>query len=54
MKKSLFALLISAFCVTMVHAEEKKICHDKNGKPVCKVIKIHAKLDGTKVPEKKK
>jgi hypothetical protein len=47
-------------------AETKKVCIDKttkDGKPVldkagkpqqeCKQIKIHKKLEGTKVPEKK-
>lgn len=47
-------------------AEEKTICRDKvdqkgqvvkgkDGKPVqdCKKIKVHKKLEGTKVPEKK-
>jgi hypothetical protein len=46
--------------------ETKEVCHDKldkAGKPVknkdgsvkqdCKKIKVHKKLDGTKVPEKK-
>ena len=47
-------------------SETKEVCHDKldkAGKPVknkdgsvkqdCKKIKVHKKLDGTKVPEKK-
>jgi len=47
-------------------AEEKIVCRDKitqkgevvrgkDGKPVqeCKKIKVHKKLEGTKVPEKK-
>lgn len=38
-------------------AETKKVCHaekDKKGKEVqvCKEIKVHKKLDGTKVPPK--
>jgi hypothetical protein len=47
-------------------AEVKEVCHDrvgKDGKPVvdkktgktaqdCKKIKVHKKLEGTKVPEK--
>ena len=47
--------------------ETKEVCHDKvgkDGKPVvdpktkkpkqdCKKIKVHKKLEGTKVPEKK-
>ena len=39
--------------------EKKKVCHeetDKKGhkKEVCKEIKVHKKLEGTAVPEKKK
>jgi hypothetical protein len=32
-----------------------KVVKDKDGKPVqsCKKIKVHKKLEGTKVPEKK-
>ena len=32
-----------------------KVIKDKDGKPVqsCKKIKVHKKLEGTKVPEKK-
>lgn len=50
----------------MADAEVKKVCVDKvtndgkpvmgkDGKPVqeCKEIKVHKKLEGTKVPEKK-
>jgi hypothetical protein len=40
-------------------AEKKKVCHeetDKKGKKkeVCKEIKVHKKLEGTKVPDGKK
>ena len=60
--------LCFAATTTMAHAEaeKKEVCHDKvdkAGKPVmdkktgkqaqeCKVIKVHAKLEGTAVPEK--
>lgn len=44
--------------VTAVHAEPevKKACvkDAKTGKETCKNIKVHKKLEGTKVPEKKK
>ena len=33
-------------------AETKKVCHEEKGKQVCKEIKVHKKLDGTKVPPK--
>jgi hypothetical protein len=50
----------------MAAGEMKEVCHDKtdksgkivtgkDGKPVqvCKKIKVHQKLEGTKIPEKK-
>jgi hypothetical protein len=53
MKKLLlitFSLLtLSAQAVTM-----EKVCHDVKGKQVCKTIKVHKKLEGTPVPDKKK
>jgi hypothetical protein len=33
-------------------AEIKKVCHEVNGKQVCKNVKVHKKVEGTKVPEK--
>ena len=66
--KKLLALLLVGFLATNVYAggETKEVCHDKldkAGKPVknkdgsvkqdCKKIKVHKKLEGTKVPEKK-
>ena len=46
----------SVFLITQVHAggEMKKVCHPdaKTKKEVCKVIKVHKKLEGTKVPTK--
>jgi hypothetical protein len=44
----LFTLLFSVNCFAV---QTKKVCHEKNGKQVCKIIKVHKKLDGTKVPE---
>jgi hypothetical protein len=54
MKKLLlitFSLLtLSAQAVTM-----EKVCHEVKGKQVCKMVKIHKKLDNvTTVPVKKK
>jgi hypothetical protein len=52
-------VLLSMFLAFQIHAQEtKKVCNvqkDAKGKEtkVCKEIKIHKKLDGTKVPEKK-
>ena len=59
MKKILFALLIAFFASNMVYAvETKKVCEttkDAKGKEkqVCKEVKIHKKLEGTPLPEKK-
>ena len=33
--------------------EMKKVCHEEKGKQVCKTIKVHKKLEGTKIPDKK-
>lgn len=62
MKKILTILCLSAI-MSVSHADGtgpkyKKICKDvtKNNKVVqeCKTIKIHKKLEGTKVPDQKK
>jgi hypothetical protein len=51
-------VLLSAFLVFQIHAAEtKKVCNkqkDSKGKEVqvCKEVKVHKKLDGTKVPPK--
>ena len=60
MKKLLIALNIliwSVVCIEACHAEgvTQKVCHEKNGKQVCKLVKVHKAIsDATKVPEKKK
>jgi hypothetical protein len=65
--KHLLAVLLVAFSSTVfAEAKIKEICKDKtdakgqvvkgkDGKPVqvCKKIKVHKKLEGTKVPDKK-
>jgi hypothetical protein len=67
MKKIITTLaLILVTSVVFAAAEVKEVCHDKtdksgkivtgkDGKPVqaCKKIKVHEKLEGTKIPEKK-
>lgn len=69
MKKLFIALAIAVTFVGVVYSAEpetKKVCVDKitsDGKPVmgkdgkpqqeCKEIKVHKKLEGTKVPDKK-
>ena len=54
------ALIIGVLALTSVYAaEEKKVCvkefdnKTKKEKEVCKTIKVHKKLEGTKIPEKK-
>jgi hypothetical protein len=68
MKKVIIASILSLFAVSSFAAGEmKEVCKDKldkagkvikgkDGKPVqeCKTIKVHKKLEGTPVPEKKK
>lgn len=55
MAVTVFASLFLAF---QVHAggEPKKICHNEKVKgkdvEVCKIVKVHKKLNGTKVPPK--
>ena len=59
MKKFLIALniviwSIVGYQVTTHAAETEKVCiKDAKGKEVCKQVKVHKKLEGTKVPEKK-
>jgi hypothetical protein len=56
--RMLATVLASTVLVFQIHAAEtKKVCNkekDRKGKEVqvCKEIKIHKKLDGTKVPTK--
>lgn len=64
--KKVIAALIATIALTVSAAETQKVCIDKigkdgkvvmgkDGKPTqeCKEMKIHKKLEGTKVPEKK-
>jgi hypothetical protein len=58
MKKFLIALNIVIWSVVGYQvayaAETEKVCiKDAKGKETCKTIKVHKKLEGTKVPEKK-
>jgi hypothetical protein len=53
--KKLIALVLVAFVGTaFAEAQVKKVCHTdpKTKKEVCKNIKVHKKVEGTKVPEK--
>lgn len=60
MKAILVSIILSLATVTAyAEPEKKRVCVEekdaKTGKvkEVCKTIKVHKKLDGTKVPEKK-
>ena len=53
--KALIAVVLLAFSsATMAEAVVKKVCHEdpKTKKEVCKNVKTHKKVEGTKVPEK--
>lgn len=68
MKSLLLAIIVSIVSLNaFAEAEVKKICHDKtdskgnvvkkaDGSAVqaCKDVKVHKKLEGTDIPEKKK
>ena len=64
--KKILAVLMTSLTLTVFAAETQKVCVDKigkdgkvvvgkDGKPAqeCKEMKVHKKLEGTKVPEKK-
>ena len=57
--KKLLPLLLIALSSVAFAAEEKKVCvkefdnKTKKEKEVCKTIKVHKKLEGTKIPDKK-
>ena len=69
MKKILSVILYTTMAVAGISflawnnavfaAEEKKVCvkeldnKTKKEKEVCKTIKVHKKLEGTKIPDKK-
>jgi hypothetical protein len=59
MKSLILAVALTFTLPVFAEAEKKKACvmqkDQKTGKEkeVCKEIKVHKKLDGTKVPEKK-
>lgn len=58
MKKIILATMLTIFSLAHAEVEVKKVCEttkDAKGKEkqVCKQVKIHKKLDGEKLPEKK-
>lgn len=67
MKQVITLIAAALFTLGAVAAETQKVCVDKLGKDgqavkdkagkvvqVCKEMKVHKKLEGTPVPEKKK
>ena len=59
MKQLILALVITMFGASAFAVETKKVCVEqtdaktKKVKEVCKDVKIHKKLEGTAVPDKK-
>lgn len=60
MKQVLVLIMTLAFSLsTATAAETKRVCVDQKDpktdkvKQVCKEVKVHKKLEGTKVPDKK-
>ena len=53
--KKLFTIVLIAFAGTALAAPEiKRVCHTdpKTKKELCKNVKVHKKVEGTRVPEK--
>ena len=48
----ILALVAFSIPPARAEAEVKKVCHEVNGKQVCKNVKVHKKVEGTPVPEK--
>jgi hypothetical protein len=57
--KKIIPLILLALASVSFAAETKKVCvkeydnKTKKEKEVCKTIKVHKKLEGTKIPDKK-
>jgi len=49
------ALALTVSGTVLAAPETKRVCvtDEKTKKETCKTVKVHKKLDGTKVPEKK-
>lgn len=54
MRLALLTYLLLTVNLSWAGGEMKKVCHQdaKTKKEVCKTIKVHKKLEGTKVPPK--
>ena len=56
MKKILILMALLVCSTAFAEAEMKKVCdtNPKTKKEVCKIIKVHKKVQGDKVPDSKK
>ena len=60
MKKFILTLVLATFSLGLFAAETKQVCHEtknqKTGKIVkeCKTVKVHKKLESTKISDAKK
>jgi len=52
MKALIAVLLLAVSSFAFAGGEMKKVCRMEGKKEVCKTIKVHKKLEGTKVPPK--
>jgi hypothetical protein len=43
--KQLVLVIATLFAFGLAQAEEKKVCHEINGKKECKVVKMHKKAE---------
>ena len=50
MKKILIISLMVTSTLSYAEGIIQKVCHEQNGKQICKNIKIHKKFDGTPIP----
>ena len=49
---TVFAVLVVASArPARAEAEVKRVCHEVNGKQICKNVKVHKKVEGTPVPD---
>jgi len=53
--KKLLTVIIASLSISAFAVESQKVCHEKNGRQVCKIVKVHKPIaDATVVPVKKK
>ena len=53
--KKILLIVLSIFSISAFAVESQKVCHEKNGRQVCKIVKVHKPIaDATVVPVEKK